>query len=136
MHGEDVKLNSVDLDFVQTLAEGGAKLGGNPAGPPVREQAVTVNHAEVPTGGYVPGFEGHVDAQCFQGAAADHVFQRVVTEQSQVTRSATGRDSGQNRRRKAASALLGHGVQVGDMGCFQFRKTRIGMRQSSQSVHN
>ena len=75
------------------------ELGKGPPGPAVHQQADTVHQAEVAASCHVAGLEGHFDPQSFQGASANQVFSWVVTEQCQVARTATGRDTRQYRGR-------------------------------------
>jgi len=63
------------------------------------DEALAVDSAEVASGGDVAGADLKVDAEGFQDAAADLVFQRIVAEKPEVAWSAAGRDAGQDRCR-------------------------------------
>ena len=63
-------------------------------------------------GGHIARPHGKVDTQRFQNPSPDAVLKRVVAEQTQVARTAAGRDAGQDRDAQSAYALPYTGVQV------------------------
>src|SRR5262249_11308310 len=111
-HGFDEHFDAGDLDRGQLVAHGDAALGGGAAGAAIGDQALVVHSAKIAANGDIALSDLKIDAEGFEDAAADAVFERIVTEQGEVAGTAAGRDAGQHGDRQAADAFAGAGVEV------------------------
>ena len=118
------------------LAHGDAALGGRPAGAAVGDLAVVVDGAEVAADGHVARADLEVDAERFEDAAADAVFERIVAEQAEVAGAAAGRDAGQHRDAQAADAFAGQASRFGVRADLQLGLAARLQGQAAQAVRD
>ena len=95
-----------------------------------------VDRAEVGADGDVAVLQFEADAGGFEGAAADHVLQRVVAEEAEVAGAAAGADAGQHRDAAAEDAGFGERVEIRRVGRFEFRQAARLLRQAAEAVGN
>ena len=93
-----------------------------------------VERAEVGADGDVAVLEFEADAGGFEGAAADHVLQRVVAEQAEVAGAAAGADAGQHGDAAAEDADFGERVEVRRVGRFELGQAARLLRQAAEAV--
>ena len=82
------------------------------------------------------GADLEVDAECFEHAAADLVFERIVAEQAEMAGAAAGRDAGQDGRATGRRRLRGPGVEVGGACGFEFGLAAEFEGQTAEPVGN
>ena len=97
-----------DLD-----AEAGVLVGGDAPGPPVGDEAVGVERAEVDPGRHVAGLEREAHAGGRERSPPELVDEGVVAEDRQMAGAAAGGDAGSDDRVEAARPLAGQAVHVG-----------------------
>ena len=130
----DEELDPRDADPAETIHQGGAPLGRDPAGPPVGDAAGRIERAEVPPRGDVARPEVEVDPQGFEDAAPHRVAERLVAEEAEVPGAAPGCDARADVTEQAAGAPPRQGVEMGNSGGLQLGQTRGRVREAAQPV--
>jgi hypothetical protein len=134
LHRFDEDLHVGDLHFAQLDRERRALFAGDAAGAAVANFAGGVERAEVRADGDVAFFELEADAGRFEGAAADEVGDRIVTEQAEVAGTAAGGDAGGDGDAAATDAFAYELVEVGGLRGFKFGEPARLLRQAAQAV--
>ena len=110
-------------DFFDFAGKQGAEFlgdfGFDATGAAVGDDAFCVERAEIGAGGDVAGLKFEAQAEGFNDAASDLIFQRVVAEQAEVARAAARGDAGRDGDHAALGADAGEGVEVRGAGGFE-----------------
>ena len=105
-----------------------ARFGGNASRTAVGDDAFCIERGEVGAGANVAGFKFHAQAKRFNHAAADLEFQRVIAEQTEMSRPAAGRDAGRNGNHAALRRVFCQRIQVRRDGGLQRREIILFLR--------
>ena len=130
----DEDLHAGNADGLQFSAHGHAAFRGRPAGSAIGDLAGLVDRAEVAPDGDVAWPNLKVDAQRFQNAPADAIFERIVAEQPEMSGAAARRDARQDGNAQAADAFTYTGVQVRRASRLEFSFAAQFERKSTEAV--
>ena len=125
-----------NLDRLHLLAHLDAAFGAGPAGAAIGDEPLVVDGAEVASDGDIARADLEVDAERFQDAAADLVFERVIAEQAEMARAAAGGDAGEDRDRQTADPFADHRIEVGGACGFEFGLAAELHGEAAESVCN
>ena len=131
-----VNLHTGQLDILQHGDPLGTFFGGDAPGAPVGNQAIGVNRAEIAAHRHIAGADLQANAGRFQYTAPNLVYQRVVTEQRQVSRTAARRNPARDRDAQPGAAFARQSVQIGRLGGFEFGLSILLARQPTETVHH
>jgi hypothetical protein len=133
-HHEAMLFSGIDtdpgpFDRGEGCVQGAAQLlvffRGNPARPSVYDEPA-LQGREVPPGDQVVRPHIHVHSQCFQDAAPQLIGGGIITEESQMGRTAPRRYSHGDRIGQAADPARGQAVEMGSGGRLQGRPPVLG----------
>ncbi len=96
--------------------------------------AVVIDRAKVSADRNVAFLQLKTNARGFERAAADEILQRIVTKQTQVTRTAAGADAGLYGNAAAENSLFRQSIEIGSLGGFEFRESAGMLRQAAESI--
>ena len=96
-----------------------ARLRRDASGAAVGDNSLFIERAEVCARGHVAVFQFQSQPQRFNYTAADLEFQGIVAEQTEMTRTAAGRDAGRGGNHAALRGILAQPVEVWRGGGFQ-----------------
>ena len=134
-HRHHESLHAGQLDLAQFFCEACAFLGGNAAGPPIYDQPVLVDGAEISTCCHVVWPQWKADPHRLQCAAADLEFQWIVAKKGQVRRAAARRNAWSYWHMQPDHSLGRQSVQVRGIGRFQLSEAARFHWQPTQAVH-
>ncbi len=97
----DEYLDAGNLHLAQLNGQRRAFLAFDAAGAAVADQSLGVQRAKISARGNVIGSQFETNARRLERPAADHVLQRVVTEQRQMSGTAARSDAGLDRNAEA-----------------------------------
>src|SRR5690349_16489308 len=98
-------------DFFDLLGQQRAKLfangGVDASGAAIGNDTFFVESAEIGARGNIACAEFQAEAECFDDAATDLKFERVVAKQAQMAGAAAGRDTGRDRNHSTLRRIFG-----------------------------
>ncbi len=80
--------------------------------------------------------EREVNPQGFQDTASDHIFQRIVAKECQVSRAAARAESRGDHFAQTQGRTSGQRVHIGGTGSFELGRTARFQRQAAQPIHH
>ncbi len=107
--------------LLQLLAELRRPARRDAAGPTVGNGAGLIDGGEVSPDAYVIGLHGKVNPSARKRPPVDEIAERVVAEDAQVPRAASGSDAGSNGVQEAHARAVCKGVEVRGPGRLELR---------------
>ena len=95
-----------------------ARLRGNPARATVRDNALRVERGKIRARADVAGLQLHAQPERFNHAAAHLKFQRVVTEQPEMTGTAARRNARRDWDHAPSRGFLRERIEIRSRRCF------------------
>ena len=130
----DEDFDAGNFDLPQTNRQRSAFFAADAAGATVADLAGGIERAEIAARCHVVRSQLKADAGGFQRAAADDVFERIVTEESEVTGSAAGSDTGLDGDAAPLHTAAGQGVEIRRARGFQFGQSTRFQGETAQAV--
>src|SRR5205823_3912551 len=107
-----------------------------PAGASVGDESLTIHGTKIAANGDVEFADFEIDAQGFEDAPADAVFERIVAEQAEMPGTTSGGDAEEDRNGQTRNSFTGKGIEVRRASRLQFGFARWFHWETTESVRH
>jgi hypothetical protein len=133
-HRLDEYLHIRDANALELVTHRHAALGRGSPCAPVCDEALGIHGTKVATNSDVEVADFEINTQGLEDASADAVFQGIVAEEAEMTRSASGGNALEHRDGEPRNPFAGKGIEIGSACGLELGFARGLQGQATESI--